>query len=195
MPPQPGWGGTGPGGYRSKLGGIPPRGRPQRIASGNDGPCDFYPKHAAGRPGWMPPAPTGPGEQRCSIVIIMRPTVAGGLCAPHRLFGRGLPGRQGTGSRPHAPPPRAARATVSRGRWPLTLLWPGHYGARYTSVSSPPCQSGGTWETSATSPERPMPLSPPRGSTFYWGPGPTPPLPEGYPEGSTAELSPGKRGV
>ena len=103
------------------------------------------PTASSGATGEDATKPAAPWDSSGSV--IMHPTEVGGLCAPH-LLGRGC-----QGGRAHAPPPLAARAPVSRGRWPLTLVVPGPLkGARCPPGSQPPpCQSGRTGETLATS--------------------------------------------
>ena len=74
--------------------------------------CSAMPSlSTAGRPGWMPPAPTGPWEQRCSSVIINPRPWPGGLYAPPQALRSGVPGRL----RAHAPPPPAGPGTCVRG--------------------------------------------------------------------------------
>ena len=101
----------------------------------------------AGRPGWMPPTPTGPTGQRCSITNPRQ--WPGGSAPPHRLFCRGWPGRQGSGVPPSVPHlRRPARATRAKGpKAPRTLVTRATGDSVQHGLLEPPANQGETRET------------------------------------------------
>ena len=97
----------------------------------------------AGRPGWMPPTPTGPTGQRCSIT---NPRQWPGGSAPPIGSSAGV-GRGGraAGFPPQCPPSAGRPGPLCQGaEGPSHSSDPGIRGPSAPRSPHPPCQSGGT---------------------------------------------------
>ena len=145
------------------MGSIPCWGRPQKIKVLPLIYSAMPSLSTAGRPGWMPPAPTGPWGQRCSSVIIIPGSGRGALRPPLALL-PGLAGEAGQrGSPLSAPPPPAGPGHCAKGpKAPRTLVTRATGDSVQHGLLEPPANQG---ETRETGPLLHAPRHPPAATT------------------------------